>query len=85
MILDKHKLEAGGTPEEIALNPPDSINPADFAVHHSFPASDGDFLFVEDEINFEPGFSQLRLFDIRDLDRPREVLSLTLTIPKLKR
>lgn len=71
VILDKHKLEAGGTPEEVILNPPDSINPADFAVHHSFPTTGEDFLFVEDEINLESGFSQLCLFDIRDLDRPR--------------
>jgi hypothetical protein len=81
IILDKHALEAGGAPEEVALNPPNSIDPDDFAVHHSYPASGGDFLFVEDEVNYAPPFSQLRLFDIRDLDRPREVLSLALEDP----
>ena len=81
MVLDKQALESGGSPEEVSLNPSNSIDPEGFAAHHSYPTSDGSFLFVEDEVNYDPPFSQLRLFDIRDLERPKEVLSLAIDQP----
>lgn len=81
MIVDKHKLEAGAPPEEVVLNPANSIDPAGFEVHHSYPTLDGNFLFIEDEVNFAPPFSQLRLFDIRDLSQPDELLRITIDDP----
>jgi hypothetical protein len=73
MILDKRRLEAGEP--TIALNPPNSIAPPNFNVHHSFPTVDGKFLFVEAEDRITGG---LRLFDIRELARPREALTIDL-------
>lgn len=81
MIVDKRQLEAGASAEEITLNAPNSINVEGFEVHHSYPTADSNFLFIEDEVNYEPPYSQLRLFDIRDLDNPREVLAITIEDP----
>jgi hypothetical protein len=79
MILDKRRLLAGEPPDSLALNPPNSIAPLDFNVHHSFPTADGNFLFVEAEDHITGG---LRLFDIRDPARPREVLTIDLDTPR---
>ena len=75
MILDRRWLEAGAAPEAFVLNGPESIAPLDFNAHHSYPTPDGDFLFVEAEDRISGG---LRLFDIRDLARPREALTIEL-------
>jgi hypothetical protein len=77
MILDKRRLEAGEP--VVALNPPKSIAPKDFNVHHSFPTANGSFLFVEAEDRITGG---LRLFDIRDPARPREALTIDLDTPR---
>jgi hypothetical protein len=77
MILDKLQLEAGEP--AVALNPPKSIAPKDFNVHHSFPTADGNFLFVEAEDRIR---GALRLFDIRDPARPREALTIDLDPPR---
>lgn len=79
VILDKKQVEAGQavTP----LNPNGSIAPAGFQVHQGYPTSDGNFVFIEDEVNYKPPFSQLRLYDIRDIKNPKEVLSITLEKP----
>lgn len=69
-ILDKQKLLSGGAPEESALTQPDSIDPQDFVAHDAIPTPDGDFLFVNDMGGIKDG---IRLFDIRDLSRPREI------------
>jgi hypothetical protein len=79
VILDKRKLEAGAPAEQVALNPPQSIAPADFNVHHSYPTADGNFLFVEAEDQVENG---IRLFDIRDPAQPREVLGFDIGEPR---
>ncbi|HEX5689314.1 MAG TPA: hypothetical protein VFX76_04895, partial [Roseiflexaceae bacterium] len=79
MILDKRKLEAGAPAEQVALNPPRSIAPADFNVHHSYPTADGNFLFVEAEEQVENG---IRLFDIRNPAQPREVLAFDIGEPR---
>ncbi len=70
MILDKTAVEAGLPDTEFVLNPPNSIDPWDFLVHHSYPTSDENFLFIEDELTYDGSFSQLRLWDIRDLENP---------------
>jgi hypothetical protein len=77
MILDKRRLEAGEP--VVALNPPKSIAPKDFNIHHSFPTANGSFLFVEAEDRIIGG---LRLFDIRDPARPREALTIDLDTPR---
>jgi hypothetical protein len=79
VILDTNVLIAGGEPAP--LNAPHSIDPEAFEIHHAYPTTDGGFVFLEDEVNFEPEFSQLRLWDIRDLGAPREALALTLDDP----
>jgi hypothetical protein len=75
MILDKARLEAGEPAEAVALNPPRSIAPAGFNVHHAYPTADGQFLFIEAEDRVEDA---VRLFDIRDPAQPREVLAINL-------
>ena len=81
MVLDKHKLLAGEPSDAVALNAANSIDPEGFEVHHSFPTPDGNFLFIEDEVNYDPPYSQLRLFDIRDLSNPQEVMQIVLDAP----
>ncbi|MBI3362366.1 MAG: hypothetical protein HY023_14795 [Chloroflexi bacterium] len=77
VILDKASLESGV--EAASLNEPGSIAPEGFDVHHGYPTTNGNFVFIEDEVNYNPpDFSQLRLWDIRDLSAPKEVLALKL-------
>ncbi len=76
VVLDRRQLVSGA--EVVALNPPGSIAPPQFNAHHSFPTADGNFLFVEAEDRPDG----LRLFDIRDLSQPREVLSIGLEDPQ---
>ena len=79
VVLDRRQVESG---EEVTpLNPPGSIAPEGLQVHHSFPTADGNFLFVEDEVNYDPPQSQLRLYDIRDLSAPEEVTPIALDDP----
>jgi hypothetical protein len=79
VILDRALLESGG--EVKPLNPPNSIAPDGLQIHHSYPTEDDNFLFVEDEVNYDGKRSQLRLYDIRDLDHPTEVLAIKLEEP----
>ena len=79
IILDKKQVEAGQT--VTPLNPADSIKPSGFKVHQAYPTADGNFVFIEDEVDYKPPFSQLRLFDIRDMKNPKEVLSIALENP----
>lgn len=81
VILDKQKLLAGESPDVVVLNPLNSIDPLGFEVHHSFATPDGNYLFIEDEINYHPPYSQLRLFDIRDVRNPEEVMEIALDEP----
>ena len=76
IILDRRALEAGEavTP----LNPPDSIKPEGLHIHYAAPTVDGNFVFVEDEFPPTGQESHLRLYDIRDLSSPKEVLAITL-------
>lgn len=70
VILDRKKLEAGSEQEGIVIKPTRDVAPSGFHVHYLYPAGGGDFLFVQDELNVENG---LRLLDIRDPAKPREV------------
>jgi len=76
IILDRQALEAGEpvTP----LNPLDSIKPEGLHIHYAAPTVDGNFVFVEDELPAKKKESHFRLFDIRDLKSPKEVMAITL-------
>jgi hypothetical protein len=75
VILDRQALEAGETVKP--LNPLDSIDPWGLYAHHAFPTEDGQFVFVEDEFADDVPESHLRLYDIRDMQSPKEVAALT--------
>ena len=80
IILDKAQLESGA--EVTPLNQPGSIDPVGFSVHHSYPTTDGNFVFIEDEVDEKRRvLSQVRLWDIRDLSAPKEVFALELDDP----
>lgn len=76
IILDRLALEAGEpvTP----LNPPDSIKPEGLQIHYAAPTVDGNFVFVEDELPNKEPESHLRLYDIRDVTSPKEVMAITI-------
>jgi hypothetical protein len=76
VILDRNELEAGK--KVTPLNPLDSIAPWGMRVHHAYPTTDGNFVFVEDEFKAENPESRLRLYDIRDLESPKEVAAIRL-------
>ncbi len=76
IILDRQALEAGESVKP--LNPPGSIDPEGLHVHHAFPTIDGNFVFIEDELPVKPPDSHLRLYDIRDLNSPKEVAAIAL-------
>jgi hypothetical protein len=75
MILDKQRLEAGEPAQAVALNPPRSIAPKGFNVHHAYPTADGQFLFIEAEDRIKDA---VWLFDIRDPARGRAALAINL-------
>jgi hypothetical protein len=76
MILNRQVLEDGKTVGP--LNPLDSIAPPGLNIHHAYPTIDEKFVFVEDEFPAEYPASRLRLYDIRDLQDPKEVAAITL-------
>lgn len=82
VIVDKAQIESG---EEVTpLNEPGSIDPDRFWVHHSYPTTGGGFVFIEDEMDdkrFE--ISQLQLWDIRDLEAPKQALAVELGDPPM--
>lgn len=79
MILDQKQVEAGDP--IVPLNPVGSIMPKELQIHHAYPTEDDQFLFVEDEVNYDGDRSQLRLFDIRDLQHPKEIMAIKLDNP----
>ncbi len=70
-VLDTAALVSGADSASVTLNPFGSLAPANFQVHHAYPSADGQFLFIEDEVNDAKGFSQLRWYDIRNLQAPK--------------
>jgi len=79
IVLDRQQIESGAQVEP--LNPLDSIKPEGLQIHQAYPTSDGNFVFVEDEVNYDGKTSQLRLYDIRDLSAPKESLPIVLDQP----
>lgn len=77
IILDRQALESGKTVKP--LNPLDSIDPWGLQIHQAYPTIDGNFVFVEDEFPSSPPASRLRMYDIRDLQAPKEVAAITLS------
>jgi hypothetical protein len=75
IIVDRNQLEAGK--KVTPLNPLESIDPWGMNIHHAYPTTDGNFVFVEDEFKAENPESRLRLYDIRDLQSPKEVAAIT--------
>lgn len=73
VILDRAKLEAGlptDSQTPIIVKPTQEVAPSGFHVHYLYPTADGNFLFLQDELNVQNG---LRLLNIRDPQNPREV------------
>lgn len=79
VILDRNQVEAGEPVEP--LNPLGSIDPEGLQIHHAYPTSDDNFLFVEDEVNYDGEQAQLLMYDIRDLSAPKKVLEIKLENP----
>ena len=76
IILNRQDLESGK--RVIPLNPLDSIAPWGLNIHHAYPTTDENFVFVQDEFPFKTPESRLRLYDIRNLESPKEVAAITL-------
>lgn len=78
VILDKTKLYAGLPQQGFVVQPTENLAPVGFLTHYVHPTPDGNYLFLEDEINVENG---IRMFDIRDPANPREVAAIRLDDP----
>jgi hypothetical protein len=63
VVLDKARFFAGDTQTPTIINPTEDVAPGGFRVHYNVPLLDGDFLFVQDELNADNG---IRLLDVRD-------------------
>ncbi len=70
VILDKQKFLAGEQQEPIIIKPTENVAPGGFHVHYVAPIANGDFIFIEDELNADNG---IRLLDIRDPKNPKTV------------
>lgn len=71
VILDKAKFEAGVPQRELVIKPDDGDPvPGGFRVHYNVPIANGDFLFIQDELNANNG---IRLLDIRNPGQPKTV------------
>ncbi len=70
VILDKQKFEAGAQQEPVIIKSTENVAPGGFHVHYAVPIADGDFIFIQDELNADNG---LRLLDIRDPQNPKTV------------
>jgi hypothetical protein len=73
MILDKSALLSGGSSEQVELTPQGDIGAPDFAAHDAYPATGGEFLFVNDAFRSKGG---LRIFNIRDLANPQPLMTV---------
>lgn len=77
VILDKQKFEAGVPQNElnpVIIKPTENVQPGGFLVHYTVPIANGDFLFIQDELNADNG---LRLLDIRDPEHVKTVWTET--------
>jgi hypothetical protein len=71
IIQDKQTLATTINPTP--LNPIDSIRPAGFRVHHSWPTTDGNYVFVEDELLSGATQEKVKLYNITDINNPQFV------------
>lgn len=68
IVHDKDTLAHNTNPTP--LNPIDSIRPSGFNVHHSWPTSDGNHLFIEDEFLNSPSVEKVKLYNISNITSP---------------
>ncbi|MGI8586290.1 MAG: S-layer homology domain-containing protein [Chloroflexia bacterium] len=68
IVHDKQTLAHNINPTP--LNPIDSIRPSSFNVHHMWPTSDGNHLFIEDEFINSAGLEKVKLYNIANLSAP---------------
>jgi hypothetical protein len=71
LIHDKETLAHSTNPTP--LNPIDSIRPSGFNVHHMWPTSDGNYLFIEDEFLNASNAEKIKLYNISDVTNPRYI------------
>ena len=74
IIHDKQTLANNVNPTP--LNPVDSIRPAGFRVHHSWPTTDGNYVFVEDELLSGATQEKVKLYNITDINNPQFVMGM---------
>src|SRR5688500_11286295 len=67
-IFDKQTLAT--TVQPTPLNPPGSIQPAGFMVHHVVPTTDGRFVFLEDEFLNSSASEKLKYYNIENINAP---------------
>jgi hypothetical protein len=71
IILRKQDVTCANCYTPAPLNPIDSINPAGFDVHHSWPTDDGNYVFILCEIcDASPTYAKVRMYDIQDPANP---------------
>ncbi len=68
IIHDKETLAHSINPTP--LNPINSIRPSGFAVHHTWPTTDGNHLFIEDETLSSSSAEKVKVYNIADLSNP---------------
>ncbi|MBF6613475.1 MAG: S-layer homology domain-containing protein [Chloroflexi bacterium] len=68
IIEDKETLAHSINPTP--LNPIDSIRPSNFRIHHAWPTSDGNHVFIEDEFINSPSSEKVKMYNIADLNAP---------------
>ncbi|HUS13652.1 MAG TPA: Ig-like domain-containing protein, partial [Chloroflexia bacterium] len=67
-IFDKATLAT--TVQPAPLNPVDSIRPAGFNVHHMWPTTDGNHLFIEDEFQNNFSLEKVKVYNISNIAAP---------------
>jgi hypothetical protein len=68
LIFDKMALAT--VPGTTPLHPLDAIRPAGFQVHHSWPTSDGNYVFIEDEFLNGSNQEKVKYYDISNISAP---------------
>ncbi|HYO50073.1 MAG TPA: S-layer homology domain-containing protein [Chloroflexia bacterium] len=74
IIQDKQTLATTINPTP--LNPINSIRPAGFRVHHSWPTTDGNYVFIEDELLSGATQEKVKLYNITDINNPQFVTGM---------
>jgi hypothetical protein len=71
IIQDKQTLATTINPTP--LNPINSIRPEGFRVHHSWPTTDGNYVFIEDELLSGETEEKVKLYNITAINNPQYV------------